>query len=635
MILFRAKRDGTVETTPSFVPQGSAMQDLVVVSEFGYSLCTINLYPASGMYIEPLICQPVRAEDGSTIMWTASLPPEATVVPGRVSYQLVFSAADGTRQGTLMGTFDVPRGVIVNVPENAEGLGQKTIADLYSLLSNIVSNTAGLGTEMSTHTEQIGKLDDDVDLINAKLAPVLSKYDHLQINRLEIRASAWGDNSPTSIQYIGTLGTFGDSETTKAFAALLIPMDADTVSEAADVGLKVAKTTAMASTGSIYVTMSVDSKPTKDMRFAAVCFTLGNETGKEFKASCVIVGVGGGGGTNTGGVDQSAVEDTVRRLIPEWALEDEPPEERDPSVYNWAKAAMKPIYTALEVGADPAGKAAGLLSDHNVSNGAHNDIRLLIEAHREEVNALLAVDDSTLNELSEIVAYIKNNKSLIDSITDSKVSKTDIVNNLTTNVTNKPLSAAQGVAIKALIDEKVSTADLPAEVEAQIDAAKESGELGVRGPGVLKVSTTPTSYTTSIGGKNPVKRMSIATIKKEADVDEVIIGDNIQNSTYLYRIYYLDDTYAYMDTAQNLKGSTGSTGSAGKSAYKYAQDGGYTGTEAQFTESLAIAGDIENHIPSKTSQLTNDSGYVTSSKAENWTFTLADGSTVTKKVVLA
>lgn len=342
----------------------------------------------------------------------------------------------------------------------------------------------------------------------------------------------------------------------------------------------------------------------------------------------LLAGSGGSGG----GVDQAAVEDTVRRLIPDWALEEEPPEERDPSVYKWAKAATKPSYTAAEVGADPDGTAEALLSIHNVSDNAHNDIRMLVEEHRKEVNALLAVDDSTLDELSEIVAYIKNNKSLIESITDSKVSKTDIVNNLTTNVTNKPLSAAQGVAIKSLIDAKVGTEDLADEVQAQIEAAKENGELGVRGPGVLKVSTTPTSWTQAIGGKNPVKRMSIATIKKEAAVDEVIIGDNIQHSTYLYRIYYLDGTYAYMDTAQNLKGSQGS---AGKSAYKYAQEGGYTGTEAQFKESLAIAGDIENHIPSKTSQLTNDSGYVTSSKAETWTFTLANGSTVTKKVVLA
>ena len=61
-------------------------------------------------------------------------------------------------------------------------------------------------------------------------------------------------------------------------------------------------------------------------------------------------------------------------------------------------------------------------------------------------------DDATLDQLSEIVAYIKSNKSLIDAITTSKVNVADIVNDLTTSVANKPLSAAQGVALKALID---------------------------------------------------------------------------------------------------------------------------------------------------------------------------------------
>lgn len=41
---------------------------------------------------------------------------------------------------------------------------------------------------------------------------------------------------------------------------------------------------------------------------------------------------------------------------------------------------------------------------------------------------------------------------MIDGITTGKVSVTDIVDNLTTNASNKPLSAAQGVALKALID---------------------------------------------------------------------------------------------------------------------------------------------------------------------------------------
>lgn len=43
--------------------------------------------------------------------------------------------------------------------------------------------------------------------------------------------------------------------------------------------------------------------------------------------------------------------------------------------------------------------------------------------------------------------------ALIDAITTSKVSVTDIIDNLVTNVANKPLSAAQGVILKGLIEE--------------------------------------------------------------------------------------------------------------------------------------------------------------------------------------
>lgn len=93
------------------------------------------------------------------------------------------------------------------------------------------------------------------------------------------------------------------------------------------------------------------------------------------------------------------------------------------------------------------------ISTHNTSTSAHNDIRDLISGLTTRLNTLANSDDTTLDQLSEIVAYIKNNKSLIDGITTSKVNVADIINNLTTNVSNKPLSAAQGVAIKALIDD--------------------------------------------------------------------------------------------------------------------------------------------------------------------------------------
>jgi hypothetical protein len=141
-------------------------------------------------------------------------------------------------------------------------------------------------------------------------------------------------------------------------------------------------------------------------------------------------------------------------------------------VPEWAKAKTKPTYTASEVGADPKGSAASALGDakkytdeklstvdvsqqissHNINTAAHNDIRLKVQEVTNRLNAFLNTDDVTLDQLSEIVEYIKDNKELIDGVTTTKVNISDIVDNLTTQSTNKPLSAKQGTVLKSLID---------------------------------------------------------------------------------------------------------------------------------------------------------------------------------------
>ena len=123
-------------------------------------------------------------------------------------------------------------------------------------------------------------------------------------------------------------------------------------------------------------------------------------------------------------------------------------QETDPTVPAWAKQPNPPMYTAENVGAEPS----GAVSEHNVATDAHNDIRLLVEGLTSRLNALADSDDTTLDQLSEVVAYIKANRELIESVTTAKVNVSDIIDNLTTNVGDKPLSAAQGVALKALID---------------------------------------------------------------------------------------------------------------------------------------------------------------------------------------
>lgn len=148
-----------------------------------------------------------------------------------------------------------------------------------------------------------------------------------------------------------------------------------------------------------------------------------------------------------GGVSDEKIAEAVGTY-----MEAHPIEESDPTVPQWAKQPEKPTYTALEVGADASGTAVAKVSEHNTASNAHNDIRLLLQGLTERLNALADSDDTTLDQMSEVVAYIKSNKSLIDAITTSKINVSDIIDNLTTNVANKPLSAAQGVKLKALID---------------------------------------------------------------------------------------------------------------------------------------------------------------------------------------
>ncbi len=108
--------------------------------------------------------------------------------------------------------------------------------------------------------------------------------------------------------------------------------------------------------------------------------------------------------------------------------------------------------TPEQVSADPAGTATAAVGRHNTDNDAHEDIRLLVQNLTARLNALANSEDVDLDQMAELVAYIKDNRELIEQITTAKVSYTDIINNLTTNVSNKPLSAAQGVELKRLID---------------------------------------------------------------------------------------------------------------------------------------------------------------------------------------
>ena len=121
------------------------------------------------------------------------------------------------------------------------------------------------------------------------------------------------------------------------------------------------------------------------------------------------------------------------------------------------------------------------------------------------------------------MAYIKSNKSLIDSITTSKVNVADIINNLTTNVSNKPLSAAQGVALKSLID-GLSTGKL--DVTAIADWAKAAtkpsyskSEVGLGNVDNVKqysASNPPPYPVTSVNGQTGAVAVDVPEVVQTA-----------------------------------------------------------------------------------------------------------------------
>ena len=103
-------------------------------------------------------------------------------------------------------------------------------------------------------------------------------------------------------------------------------------------------------------------------------------------------------------------------------------------------------------GKEESGTAETKVSQHNVSETSHEDIRLLISNLINRINGILDSEDVDLDQLSELVAYIKSNRTLIEQVTTNKINVSDIIDNLETSVSDKPLSAKQGVVLKGLID---------------------------------------------------------------------------------------------------------------------------------------------------------------------------------------
>lgn len=158
---------------------------------------------------------------------------------------------------------------------------------------------------------------------------------------------------------------------------------------------------------------------------------------------------------------QDAVEESLENAPDDWFVKS----------VNGKKGHV--VLDASSVGADAEGSAKKEVASHNVDNNAHKDLRDALSRLDAIVTDLLDSDDETLNELHEIVAYIKSNRNYIEILGSRKVNVADIIDDLDTNAPDKPLSAAQGMELNTRIGELSTELDnLSARLEGYDDDVK-------------------------------------------------------------------------------------------------------------------------------------------------------------------
>ena len=281
-------------------------------------------------------------------------------------------------------------------------------------------------------------------------------------------------------------------------------------------------------------------------------------------------------------------------------------QETDPTVPAWAKAASKPSYTASEVGALPnttkiPGKTSELTNDSGFITGYTETDPTVPSWAKASSKPSYTKSEVGLGNVDNVKQYSASNPPPYP--VTSVNGKTGAVNLDASAVGARPstwmpsasdvgaLPASTTIPTKVSqltndkgyltqhqdISGKLNASELPTAINTALAQAKASGEFdgedGQRGTGLLAVTTAPSSYTTAVGGITPKYRMALSTIKTQAGVTEVLLGDTIRYSYYHYPIDYLDASYAYFTERVSIRGATGASVTI-ESVSESTEDGG-------------------------------------------------------------
>lgn len=357
MILFEIDSQGYVRSTPSLIPQGMSLSDIVIITESDYELVTLRLIPPSGRYIPDVVCTPVKTQNKSATLWQAILPAEAAAMHGVLTYQIFRRNVQGRVIPTQEGALTVQRGVISDMPESVEHLGTYSIDSLYHLLTAIhaktedhdrgidknASDITANATALTALTARIdnpahglsavehkidnflyGVTDEARDQLSEVLGLISANADAIETFKnmggapvgsgtLVVPASEWSDSTPTGAMIGLPANTMGAGS-----VMLLTPANDATKEAASKARLTVSVDISGDSGGNVkdYVVLlraETAAKPAIDMEFAYVILQTTATT-----SLVTLIGVDAAGGTEPTLVDLSRFEgalDTESGLI--------------------------------------------------------------------------------------------------------------------------------------------------------------------------------------------------------------------------------------------------------------------------------------------------------------------------------
>lgn len=166
------------------------------------------------------------------------------------------------------------------------------------------------------------------------------------------------------------------------------------------------------------------------------------------------------------------------------------------------------------------------------------------------------------------------------------------------------------------------------------------GDDGHRGTGILNVTTAPQNYIFAVGGKFPKKRMLLSTICAESGVNNVLVGDIIAYESEHCHVYYIDSTYAYMDTVVSVRGADGTDGADGKDGAQWYFTQAYEavlqyGNDGDLSVDLASPNLPVYKVDKANNQMVFTGAYLKGDKGDPYTLTDADKAEMVAEVISA